>query len=92
MRTPEDFVAEMLKKKNSWSGILATARGIRDGRWVEQVRAILVKKGLIPSDHEEELIQRDKIINEQKASISRKETEERVRRDEANLQRQARKA
>ena len=92
MRTPEDFVAEMLKKKSSWSSILAIARVIRDGRWREQVRTILVQKGLIPSDHAEELIQRDKIIEEQRVSISKREAEERARRDKANLQRQSRKA
>lgn len=79
MRTPEEFTAEMLKKKNySWSSILAVARVIRDGKWRSRVREILVEKGLIPEDREEELRQRDAIVNKQAAEKKKKEENDRA--------------
>lgn len=80
MRTPEQFVSDMLKKKHSWSSILAVSRGTRDGRWRIRVREILVEKGLIPSDHNEELKQRDEMIDKQRSDNNKREEEGRASR------------
>lgn len=84
MRTPEDFVSQMLKAKRHWSSILAVARQIRGGRWRDEVKEILRAKGLIPTDHLEEIRQRDKIIEAQRASKAKKELAHRSHRPRKN--------
>jgi len=83
-RTPEAFTAEMLKKKHSWSSILAVARVIRDGKWRSRVREILIEKKLIPEDREEELRQRDALVNKQSAEKKKKEEEDRAAKHRAS--------
>lgn len=50
MRTPEEFVEDMLRKGRDWVAILAVGRVVRNGNWQERVEKILVDRGLMPSD------------------------------------------
>lgn len=50
IRTPEDFVGDMLERGRDWIAVMAVASAVRGGRWYDQCRQILQDKGLMPSD------------------------------------------
>jgi len=79
VRSAEDFVNEMLRKKRSWSAILSVSGAIRGGSWRKRVKEILKDKGLIPEDHEAMLSERDQIIKKQRAEKVKKEKKRRAK-------------
>jgi len=52
-RTPTMFVDDMLRHGRSWLDVLAVGRVIRDGRWRDDVKRILIERGLMPQDEAE---------------------------------------
>lgn len=52
-RTPEDFVNDQLNNNRHWSDILATASAIRNGKWYEQIKQLLIENKIMPDNREE---------------------------------------
>jgi len=52
-RTPKMFVDDMLRHGKTWLDVLAVGRVIRAGRWREEVKTILIERGLMPKDEAE---------------------------------------
>jgi len=49
-RTPEDFVDDMLRNKRSWLDIIAVGRVVRNGKWTDDIKRILLERNLMPKD------------------------------------------
>lgn len=75
MRQPEDFVNDCVKKGCDWMSILATARAVRKGLWYDDVRELLLARGLMPESKEEQEKSREiakKKLAEHYESLNRK--------------------
>ncbi len=84
MRSPENFVEELVQKGVHWAGILSVARGTRRGIWYKEIKDILLKRKLMPENEEEAAKQREAIIKIQRdllgAEKERKLAERKERR------------
>lgn len=49
-RTATDFIEDMLEHGRGWVAILGVARAVRNGKWYDQVKVMLLERGLMPTD------------------------------------------
>jgi hypothetical protein len=61
-RTAEDFVNDMIRCGRSWLDIMAVGRVVRNGRWRNDVKDILLRRKLMPEDEKEAKVMRDNDI------------------------------
>jgi DNA-binding transcriptional MerR regulator len=89
MRSPENFVEELVQKGVHWAGILSVARGTRKGIWYKEIKDILLKRKLMPENEEEAAKQREAIIKKQRdlleAEKGRKTLERKQNRSNISL-------
>lgn len=64
MRTPEQFIDDMLERGRHWTAILSVARVIRGGSWAAKVKGILRDRKIVPGDDEKLNAARDKMLKE----------------------------
>ena len=84
MRTPEDFVNDMLSRKRSWSAILSVAGAIRGETWRSKVKAILLERRIMPEDPDKANKERDEVINKQREDLRKLNEDLRKARKEAH--------
>jgi hypothetical protein len=83
MRTAEDFVDDMLSRKNHWTAILSVARVARGGSWAIKAKQILRDRKLIPDDDDSLNKLRDaKLVEDKKKNEKRIKAEIEIRRKE----------
>lgn len=81
MRTVEDFVDDMLSRKNHWTAILSVARVARRGSWAIKAKQILRDRKLIPDDDDSLNKLRDaKLVEDKKKNEKRIKAEIEIRR------------